>query len=92
MELKTKLACPCISGRSCEGLLNVSPTSLLIFEIFTLPSAVNCGVLGNLRKLKTLLPPSVCALVEMKERLKKKKQIVGSMHCCRRFIGGNLRN
>ena len=91
MELKTKFTCPCISERSWEGLLNESPTSLLIFEIFTLPSAVNCGVFGNLRKLNTLLPPSVCDLAEMKERVKNKKHIVG-MRCSRRFIESNLRN
>jgi hypothetical protein len=53
---------------SNAGLLQARPMSSEILETLTPPSAVNCGVLGRLRKLNTVVPPRVCAarlLVQM---------------------------
>jgi hypothetical protein len=41
------------------GLLNEGPISDDWFDMFTPPNAVNWGVFDSLRKLYTLLPPSV---------------------------------
>ncbi len=46
--------------RNNAGLLNAKPTSLDVYDVFTPPKPVNCGVLGNFKKLNTELPPSVC--------------------------------
>ena len=60
-ELKTAFICVCISRLSKAGLLNASPISFEICEVFTPPNAVSCGVAGSFKKLKTVLPPIVCA-------------------------------
>jgi len=37
------------------------PTSFDVWETFSPPRPVNCGVLDNFKKLKIELPPRVCA-------------------------------
>jgi hypothetical protein len=52
-----------MEGLNKDGLLKARPTSFEVWETFTPPKAVNCGVLGSLRKLNTELPPRVWALL-----------------------------
>ena len=61
MLLNTAFTCVCISFFNKAGLLNASPTSFDVTETFVPPNAVSSGVWGSFRKLKTELPPMVCA-------------------------------
>jgi hypothetical protein len=50
---------------SSAGLVNAMPTSFDVWDTFTPPSPVNCGVFGSFRKLKTELPPRVCPCISV---------------------------
>jgi len=45
---------------SSAGFVKAIPTSFDVWDTFTPPRPVNCGVFGSFRKLKTEFPPRVC--------------------------------
>jgi hypothetical protein len=52
-------------GVRSAGFVNAIPTSFEVWETFTPPRPVNCGVFGSFKKLKTELPPSVCPFISV---------------------------